>query len=154
MPFPRGFGFARDGRLFLASGTGPDGEGENTIIAFAPNGTRQLSWRVSDANLSPLDLTIGPSGNIVVSSEYPFGASQAVTTIREYDPADGQLVRVLSAADVASFRKPRGLRFGPDGNLYCVAEDEVVAFDYATGQCLGAAVRFPRLNGQAIAFFP
>jgi len=154
VPFPRGFGFARDGRLFLASGTGPDGRGENTIIAFAPNGTMEPSWRVSDPALSPLDLTIGPSGNIVVSSEYPFGAPEAVTSIREYDPSDGHLVRVLSAADVASFRKPRGLRFGPDGNLYCAAEDEVVAFDDATGQCLGAVVRFPRLNGQAIAFFP
>jgi DNA-binding beta-propeller fold protein YncE len=138
VPFPRGFGFARDGRLFLASGTGPDGEGENTIIAFAPNGAVQLSWRVSDPDLSPLDLTIGPSGNVIVSSECPFGAPDATTSIREYDPADG----------------PRGLRFGPDGNLYCAAEDEVVAFDYATGQYLGAAVRFPRLNGQAIAFFP
>jgi DNA-binding beta-propeller fold protein YncE len=154
VPFPRGFGFARDGRLFLASGTGPDGEGENTILAFESHGTMQLSWRVSDANLSPLDLTIGPSGNIIVSSEYPFGTPEAVTSIREYDPIDGHLLRVLSAADVASFRKPRGLRFGPDGNLYCAAEDEVVVFDYATGQCLGAAVRFPRLNGQAIAFFP
>jgi len=154
VPFPRGFGFARDGRLFLASGTGPNGEGENTIIAFAPNGTLQLSWRVSDPHLSPLDLTIAPSGNIVVSSEFPFGALEASTSVREYDPADGHLVRVLSADNVASLRKPRGLRFGPDGNLYCVAEEEVVAFDYATGRCLGAAVRLPRLNGQAIAFFP
>jgi len=154
VPFPRGFGFARDGRLFLASGTGPDGEGENTILAFAPNGATQLSWRVSDPELSPLDLTIGPGGNIIVSSECPFGAPDATTSIREYDPADGHLVRVFSGQDVASLRKPRGLRFGPDGHLYCVAEDEVVAFDYATGQCLGAAVRLPRLNGQAIAFFP
>jgi len=154
VPFPRGFGFARDGRLFLASGTGPDGEGENTIIAFAPNAAIQLSWRVSDPELSPLDLTIGPGGKVIVSSERPFGAPDATTSIREYDPADGHLVRVFSARDVASLRKPRGLRFGPDGNLYCAAEDEVVAFDYATGQCLGAAVRFPRLNGQAIAFFP
>lgn len=154
VPFPRGFGFARDGRLFLASGTGPNGEGENTIIAFALNETTRLSWGVSDPDLSPLDLTIGPSGNIVVSSEFPFGSPEAIASIREYDPVDGHLVRVLSADDVASLRRPRGLRFGPDGNLYCAAEEEVVAFDYATGQCLGAAVRFPRLNGQAIAFFP
>jgi hypothetical protein len=45
------------------------------------------------------------------------------------------------------------LRFAPDGNLYCVAQDEVIAFDFETGDCLGAIVRFPRLNGQALAFF-
>ena len=154
VPFPRGFGFGRDGRLFLASGTGPDGEGENTIIAFAANGATRLPWRVSDPDLSPLDLTIGPSGNIVVSSEHPFGTPEAISSIREYDPADGHLVRVLSADNIASLRKPRGLRFGPGGNLYCVGQDEVVAFDYSSGRCLGTAVRFPRLNGQALAFFP
>jgi hypothetical protein len=50
-------------------------------------------------------------------------------------------------------KKPRGLRFGPDGKLYCAAQDEVVAFDFATGKCLGSVVSLPRLNGQAVIFF-
>ncbi|WP_283805853.1 hypothetical protein [Bradyrhizobium sp. ARR65] len=33
------------------------------------------------------------------------------------------------------------------------AEDEVVAFDFTTGKCLGAVVRPPGLNGQAVIFF-
>jgi hypothetical protein len=41
-----------------------------------------------------------------------------------------------------------GLRFGPEGNLYCAAENEVVAFDFASGECLGAVVRLTRLNGR------
>ena len=49
---------------------------------------------------------------------------------------------------------PRGLRFGPDGRLHCVARDEVVVFDFASGECLGAIARLPRLNGQALVFFP
>ena len=92
--------------------------------------------------------------DVVVSSERPFGAPDAVTAVREYDPENGRLVRVFSAKGMAAFRKPRGLRFGPEGHLYCVARDEVVAFDFASGRCLGAVVRFPRLYGQALIFFP
>jgi hypothetical protein len=55
---------------------------------------------------------------------------------------------------LADLRRPRGLRFGPDGHLYCVTQDEVVAFDTNSGRCLGTAVRFPRLHGQALVFFP
>jgi hypothetical protein len=42
-------------------------------------------WKVRDPELSPLDLFIAPSGNIVVSSEHPFGAANAMTTVSEYD---------------------------------------------------------------------
>ena len=153
VPFPRGFAFDHDGRLFLASGIGPDGEGDDTIVAVAPGDGVLSPHLVRDPELSPLDLVIAPNGNILVSSERPFGAPDAITTVREYDASDGQLVRVLSADGKAEFRRPRGLRFAPDGSLYCVAQDEVVGFDFASGACLGAVVRFPRLNGQAVAFF-
>ena len=105
-----------------------------------------------DPEVSPLDLVIAPNGNILVSSEHPFGAPDAITTVREYAADGGQLVRVFSPDGRAEFRRPRGLRFAPDGRLYCVAQDEVVGFDFASGACLGAVVRFPRLNGQAVAF--
>jgi DNA-binding beta-propeller fold protein YncE len=154
VPFPRGFAFGRGGRLFLASGIGPNGEGDDTIRAFGPSGRLLSSWRVKDPELSPLDLAVAPNGNIVVSSEHPFGAPVAVTTVREYDAIDGHLVRVFAPGGSAKFRKPRGLRFGPDGRLYCVARDEVVTFDFATGQYLGTLVTLPRLNGQALIFFP
>lgn len=154
IPFPRGFAFGHDGKLFLASGAGPKGEGDNTIIAFGAGGRLLPNWRVEDPHLSPLDLAIAPNGNILVSSEHPFGASDAVTTVREYHATAGELVRVLSPNGLAGFRKPRGLRFGPDGYLYCVARDEVVAFDFQTGKCLGPMIQVPHLNGQALAFFP
>jgi hypothetical protein len=154
VPFPRGFAFGQDGRLFLASGIGPDGQGDSTILAFSPAAPTKPSRLVRDSELSPLDLAIAPNGNIVVSSERPFGAEDAVTSVREYDAKDGHLVRVFSPHGKAEFRKPRGLRFAPNGLLYCVARDEVVGFDFASGECLGAVVRLPRLNGQALALFP
>jgi hypothetical protein len=151
--FPRGFVFNDRGRLFLASGIGPNGEGNNTILAFDPNIVAEKSWSVCDPELSPLDITVAPNGNVVAASEWPFGASNATTSIREYDARDGHLVRVLVPERVR-FRRPRGLRFGPDDCLYCAAQDEVVAFDFATGKCLGAPVELPCLNGQALMFFP
>ena len=39
VPFPRGFGFGRDGRLYLASGVGPSRQGDNTIVVFNRGGT-------------------------------------------------------------------------------------------------------------------
>jgi sugar lactone lactonase YvrE len=154
VPFPRGFAFGSDGTLFLASGVGPGGEGDNTILAFDSDRRMLPSWKVRDPELSPLDLAVAPSGNIVVSSEHPFGAANAATTIREYDRDDGHLVRIFVPYDRVRFRRPRGLRFGPHGRLYCVAEDEVVAFDVETGNCLGPVVTLPRMNGQALIFFP
>jgi len=154
VPFPRGFAFGQDGRLFLASGIGPNGQGDNTILAFSPATPIKPSRLVADPELSPLDLAIAPNGNIVVSSERPFGAADAVTSVREYDTTDGHLVRVFSPNGKAEFRKPRGLRFTADGLLYCTARDEVVGFDFASGKCLGAIARLPRLNGQALVFFP
>jgi DNA-binding beta-propeller fold protein YncE len=153
VPFPRGFAFSGAGTLFLSSGVDPNGEGDNTIIAFARGQNRNPKQLAFDPELSPLDLAIAPGGNIVVSSEHPFGSPSAVTSVREYG-VDGQLIRVLSAGGSAEFRRPRGLRFGPDGILYCVAQDEVVAFDFASGRCIGAVVRHGRLNGQAVALFP
>ncbi|MFZ3357743.1 MAG: hypothetical protein WA177_03185 [Xanthobacteraceae bacterium] len=154
VPFPRGFAFGHDGRFFLASGIGPNGGGDNTIVAFDSSEVARPVRLVSDPELSPLDLTIAPNGNIVVSSEHPFGAPNAVTSVREYDARSGTLVRVFSPGKAAEFRRPRGLRFGPDGQLYCVAQNEVVSFDSNSGKCLGTVVQFPRLHGQALAFFP
>ncbi len=115
VPFPRGFGFAADGTLYLASGAGPSGEGDNTILVFEHDRTLRTPRLVTDTELSPLDLTLAPNGHLVVSSEVPFGAPDAVPSVREYDPTTGQLVRVLTPDRSLDFRKPRGLRFGADG---------------------------------------
>jgi hypothetical protein len=60
------------------------------------------------------------------------------------------LVRVFSPPNDVPFGRPRGLRFGSEGHLYCTAQDGVI---YESGRCLGAVIDHPRLNGQAIEFF-
>jgi DNA-binding beta-propeller fold protein YncE len=154
VPFPRGFGFGPGGRLYLASGAAPSGDGDNTIVVFDRAGTLLTPRLVTDPELSPLDLAVAPNGNIVVASEWPFGAADAVTSVREYDPATGHLVRVLRPGRSAGFRRPRGLRFGPGGRLYCAGEDHVAAFDFPAGSFAGAVVHLTRLNGQALVLIP
>jgi len=154
VPFPRGFGFGPDGRLYLSSGVAPSGQGDNTIVVFDRSGKLITPHLVADPDLSPLDLKVAPNGNIVVASEFPFGAADAVPSVREYDPATGQLVRVLMPERSVGFRRPRGLRFGSGGRLYCVGEDHVVAFDFRTGSFAGPVVHLARLNGQALVLVP
>ena len=154
VPFPRGFGFGAGGELYLSSGIGPSGEGDNTITVFDHRRKLLTPQLVTDPELSPLDLAIAPSGNLVVSSEWPFGSADAQATIREYDPATGQLVRVLAPEPSVRFTKPRGLRFGPGSQLYCVGRNSVVAFDFPSGKFLGVAAELQRLNGQAVLLLP
>jgi DNA-binding beta-propeller fold protein YncE len=150
VPFPRGFGFGRDGSLYLASGIGPSGEGENAILVFDPDTPTQPRRSVTDPELSPLDLTVPPNGHIVVASESPFRAPDAAVTVREYDPVSGDLVRAFAPDRSVNFRQPRGLRLGSDGQLYCVGEAHAIAFDFSTGDFLGPVVGLPRLHGQAL----
>ena len=154
VPFPRGFGFGPDGQIYLSSAVAPSGQGDNTIVVFDRSGTLRTPHLVTDPELSPLDLKLAPNGNIVVASERPFGAADAVTSVREYNPVTGQLVRVLAPGRSVGFRRPRGLRFGPDDRLYCVGEDHVVAFDFRTGSFAGPVVQLTRLNGQALVLLP
>jgi len=154
VPFPRGFGFGPDGEIYLASGIGPSGAGENTIAVFGPGGALRTPRLVDDPELSPLDLTVAPNGNILVSSEWPYGSPGAKASAREYDPSTGRLVRVFAPDPAVGFARPRGLRFGSDSRLYCVGQDHVVAFAFSTGSFIGVVARLARLNGQAVVLVP
>ncbi|HTX27358.1 MAG TPA: hypothetical protein VME19_10105, partial [Streptosporangiaceae bacterium] len=81
--------------FYLASGAAPSGQGDNTIAVFDRSAMLLTPRLVTDPKLSPLDLKFAPNGNIVVASEWPFGAADAVPSVREYDPVTGQLARVL-----------------------------------------------------------
>ena len=154
VPFPRGIAFGLDDRFYLSSGIGPSGEGENTIAVFSHDGDPIESHLIKDPEFSPLDMTVAPNGNLVVNSEWPFGAPRAYVTVREYDPNNGRLLRVLSPDPSVGFAKPRGLRLTSDDRLYCVGKDHVVAYEFSSGKFLGVVAELKGINGQAVLVLP
>jgi len=85
---------------------GPTGVGDDTITVFDTEGRLLVPRLVEDPQLSPLDLTITPNGNIVLSREWPFGAEDAISSVREYDSTSGRLVRMFTADESVRFRNP------------------------------------------------
>jgi DNA-binding beta-propeller fold protein YncE len=121
--FPRGLACSPDGNYFLAGGVDPvTGNGRNTIYRFDVSGHLDPSLTVLDTGLSPLDADISPAGNLLVSSEQPFGDPAAFPTVREYDVRSGALLRVFDAGTDHRggriVRNPRGIAIGPDSALY------------------------------------
>jgi hypothetical protein len=64
VPFPRGFAFDPWGQLFLASGIGPAGKGDDTILSFSPDLELRETFHVCDPEVSPLDLAIAPTATL------------------------------------------------------------------------------------------
>lgn len=160
--FPRGFTFGLDGNLFLGNGADPTtGSGGGTILKFNGQTGELLNPNfVNDSELSPLDLITSPDGDIYVSSEYPFGTTNSVGTVRRYDSQTGELLAVLDAGVDEQGRqrlsRPRGIGFGPDGNLYVssTGTGSVVRFNGTTGAFIDVFAQYPNLNGQALTFVP
>ena len=97
-----------DGRLYLASGVAPSGARRQHHRGVRSLRTLRTPRLVTDPELSPLDLKLAPNGNIVVASEWPFGAPDAVPSVREYDPVTGQLVRVLAPGTLRGIPQAAG----------------------------------------------
>ena len=57
---------------------------------------------------------------------------------------------MLASDPAVNFARPRGLRFGPGGQLYCVGQDHFIAFDFPAGKFLGVIAELRKLNGQAV----
>jgi hypothetical protein len=157
--FPRGIAISPARETYLASGADPaTGEGRNTILRFDAMGRLDDSFDVYDDQLSPLDMEIGPNGNIFAASEFPFGHPQAVATVREYDHETGRLLRVFDAGANSSgkriTRMPRGITFGPDGELYAAGADNVVRYDLADARFDGIVLESPDIEIQSIIFIP
>jgi hypothetical protein len=149
--------------LLVTSAAGANGNGYGTLLAFDLNG-RPLGAFSGDSRIAD------PRGLAVDRDEGLLFLNSGTDRVLALDP-NGRVVRDSGPIEGLN---PGGGNFGPDGRYYvgarsartimafsiglgdlcCVAQDEVVAFDFISGECLGVIVRLPRLNGQALAFFP
>ncbi len=99
----------------------------------ADGGAKITDFPNSDLS-SAYGIAIAPDGLIYASG---FSSRNIV----RYDPTDNSVVGTFAAPDFTSFRRPRGLAFGPDGNLYVAGDGDegatVIQIDAGTGAVLG-----------------
>jgi hypothetical protein len=137
--------FGLDGNLYVTSGglTSPpdsssvlrfDGKTGAFIDAFVPAGSGGLA--------GPRALVFGPDGNLYVNCSDPGPGS-----VLRYDGTTGAFLDVFVSSDnnppgENSAGHPRGLVFGPDGNLYVSRPDQntVLRYDGRTGAFIDAFV--------------
>ncbi|HTU71398.1 MAG TPA: hypothetical protein VMF11_13895 [Candidatus Baltobacteraceae bacterium] len=152
--FPRGFAVLEDGGFVVASGTHPvRGGGRRALFRYDRDGKIESDAFVDDRLLDPLDLAVR-DGSIYVTSEAPFGAEDAVVSLRRYDARTGAAAGAWSAQDTPVFgklRKPRGITFAQDGTLLLCAQNGVVAVDVATFGRARFVAEDDRLAGQSLA---
>jgi hypothetical protein len=152
--FPAGLRSVTTEDLILASGTRPNGMGDNALVAFDPSERKQSIRLVSDSELSPSIFRSLPTAT----------SSCRASTHSDHQMPSRLFANTIPRTDIscASFSANRPAKISQtvwpavwsDDKLYCVAQDEVVAFDFISGECFGSTVQFPRLYGQAIEFFP
>jgi sugar lactone lactonase YvrE len=94
------------------------GYAEGSILRFADDGT-ELAPIVppfsSAAVIGPAGITLGPDGNLYVSSQASVFFQGAPDAILQVNPSTGAVTTFIN---LESGYVPAGLRFGPDGNLY------------------------------------
>jgi outer membrane protein assembly factor BamB len=100
--------------------------------------------------LSPQDLTVGPDGNLYISS-------WSTGNIKRYDRTTGAFLGNFVKSGSGGLSHPDQVVFGPDGNLYVSDRfsSRVLRYDGKTGASLGTFVEDSRLGGfVAFSFGP
>ncbi len=152
--FPRGFAPLNDGGFVVSSGTHPVlGTGRRAVFLYDRTGTLEPDPLVDDPLLDPLDLALH-NGRLYVTSERPFGADDAVVSLRSYDAKSGASTGTWSSENTPEFarvRKPRGITFADDGTLLLCAQNCVLAVDITTAGKAWFVAEDDRLAGQSLA---
>lgn len=124
-----GFAFSPDGqKLYLTSFS------DNEVLEHdATSGTRLRSF-VGACLFLPIDVTFGPDAKLYVAC---FGDN----SIGRIDPATGLGLGSFVLGGSGGLVNPRGLAFGPDGDLYVSSgSGEILRFDGTTGAFVGVFV--------------
>jgi hypothetical protein len=154
--FPRGFAVLDDGGFVVASGTHPVlGGGRRSLFLYNRNGSLESDAFVDDPLLDPLDLALH-DGYLYVTSEFPFGADNAVVSLRRYDAKNGAPSGTWSAEHSPAFgrvQKPRGIAFTDDGTLLMCAQSCVLAIDVTTLGSAWLVAEDEHLAGQSLALW-
>jgi sugar lactone lactonase YvrE len=91
---------------------------------------------------SPRYMTIGPNGNLfVVVSNDPNTQERDSEHVLEINPTTGAIIGVFTQGDHLS--EPRGIAFGPDGDLFVSNRDtnNIIRYDGQTGAFKGVFVQ-------------
>jgi len=97
------------------------------IDTFVSSGSGELD--------RPMDMAFGPDGNMYVVSEYGGNPDDVKGAVLRYNGATGAFVD-LFADHYPRYGIPKGLTFGPDGNLYVTENRGVLRYDGSTGAFL------------------
>jgi len=129
VPFPRGsLSHPTDGWFSFILVLGPTGEGARTIAALSAEHT-PLTLRWSMIRILVHSICCSHRARPRRRERASLRSAEAVTTVRQYDASTGRLVSRFRPDDSVQFQPSAGFAFGPGGNLFCVAQDEVVGFD-------------------------
>ncbi len=128
-------------RILISSASGVNSDGYGAVLSFAADGALAGPFSKDRRITDPRGLSLGPSSELV----YLNSGDNRVLALDRHG-------RVALDSGRIDGLDPGGGTFGPDRRLYCVGKDHVVAFDFSTGTYLGAVLRLPELNGQALVF--
>ena len=115
--------FMQNEMLVTSYGTG------DSIYRFAPTtGAFLEEFATGDGLNDPIELVIGPDGNLYVSGEFS-------DNVLRYNAVTGAFIDEFVVANSGGLNSPGGLTFGSDGNLYVASfrNDKVLRYDGTTG---------------------
>jgi DNA-binding beta-propeller fold protein YncE len=176
-PFvPRGIIRGPSGKLFVADhfGASFDPSTDGNIKVYDINSGKfigNMDHTGFTDRFYPRGLVIGPDGMLYVSTAGFLPDTAAEGYVLRFNPISGKFIDVFAstkpnAGDCSKhLRRPEGLVFGPDGNLYTVSfradendTDKILVFNRSTKQCIDqidlSKVGEPRMFAQALIFGP
>jgi len=145
LKWPEGLTFGPDGNLYVSSFSSDNilrynGKTGAFIDAFVTVGSGGLN---------------GPHGLVFGSDNYLYVSSYFTRNILRYHGITGDFTRVFAptGGDVLK-RKPTGITFGPDKNLYVVSGVDVLRFNRINGAFIDLFVAQQLKAGEGIVFGP